>query len=190
MGDTLQSALIKTQRALDAHFRLADDMASFREMVGEAINLEKTLVEMRASRDALTTDVEKLKAEKLAHIGEMAKTKQAADADAVATRSAAESWAADVRKDAERLKADADGARRAAAETLAQAAIDAAIIVDKVQDEAKAIAAGKTREVEDLNALIAQRKQEFMALTAEFNATEARLEAARREFANLKARLG
>lgn len=186
----LQGALTKATRALDSYFRLADDVKPLREALGESLDIEKTLDQQRAARDALLDEVKRLQAEKLDDIAEMAAAKQAADADAIAVRSAAESWAADVRKDAERIKADAEGANRAAAETLAHAAMDAALIIDRAKDEAKAIAVGKTDEIATLDGLIAQRKQEFMAMTAEFNATEARLETARREFANLKARLG
>lgn len=186
----LQSALVKASRALDAHFRLADDVKPLRDAIGESLDIEKVLVEQRAQRDALATDVDRLKTEKLAHIAEMAKTKQDADADAVAVRSAAESWAADTRAQADRLLIEAKDAHEEGAKMLATAALEAEAVVSAAEAEAKKIATGKTQEIADLDAAIANRKKELNAAQNEIIEAQDKLALIQREINAVKARLG
>lgn len=186
----IQAALVKASRALDAHFRLADDVKPLREAIGDALDIEKVLTEQRQQRDVLASDINRLKADKAKADEQRAASVKKAESDAVAIRSAAESWAADTRTQADRILIEAKDKQEEAGHVLANAALQASAMVADAKAEAAKIASGKGQEIADLDAAIAGKRAELSAMQGEIEEASDKLVAIQREIAAVKARLG
>lgn len=140
MKDT-ENILLRASRALDGYFKLADEARPLREAIGDALDLEKMLNDQRQQRDILASDIDRLRSDKAKADEQRTVSIRNAESDAIAIRSAAESWAADTRAQADRVLAEAKDKREEAGRVLVVAALQASAMVAEAKDEAAKIAA-------------------------------------------------